>query len=557
MGSVKEQLGESERELLRKYPRAVVHMRQQLTLSRFGLCLGAGVSKPFGFPMWADLVRRLSQSPEVDSEELIGPGAPASQSSRTQVLYQRFRARRLGNTPEAQITADCQREVHHAWIKLVHRCLYDGITLVDEELVHPYMSEFLPIVRNTPMTVTYNFDDSVERMISASRTPRERSEGRGYESTWRPSTQFRSPKGVIYHPNGFLPARLVEGFSDHLVFSEDSFADQLIASMAGHYSILLSHLSRTTCLLLGLSLEDATFKHLLRQNARQNPGHYHYYVAFVDKNRNSPTAEQRAAVTSSNFDVYNLVTLFLDLDEIAALGRLLTADSRALADVADADGVPLSYCYYVSGAVGAGKSTAVGLFPSLTMYDEWIDPKHPLLVQTFTELSPEEAADVNQWVSAQFRKKNWLLVSDPEGIQVVDRCQLDPLAFVREEDVQQRAQSLLSSIVPAKSKRKIRAGHVVVLRGDARVMAARTKERHKNATTAYVDKQQNVIEAIYSTTGVTRLDVRDLAPDEIVRRLARIIHLDEYVECDLNARLKYFAENSCGERSRSSGRSDL
>src|SRR5207244_3363075 len=186
--------------------------------------------------------------------------AAPSQSSRTQVLFQRFRSRHLAGIPEALISADQQRDGRQAWTELVHRCLYQGITKDDGALSHPYLAEFLPIVRNSPMTVNYNFDDSLERMISSRRTPRESEEGRGYETVWRPSTQFRSTKGVIYHPNGFLPLRLVEGFSEHLVFSEDSFADQLIASMAGHYSILLSHLSRTTCLLLGLSLEDATFK---------------------------------------------------------------------------------------------------------------------------------------------------------------------------------------------------------------------------------------------------------------------------------------------------------
>jgi SIR2-like domain len=291
---VKEQLGVTERQLLTCQARAIVHMRQQIALNRFGLCLGAGVSKDFGFPMWGELIARIAHDPAVDGAELIGPRAAPSQSSRTQVLYQRFRSRHLTGTTEALMSADQQRDTRQAWTELVHPCLYQGITTDDQALTHPYLTEFLPIIRNAPLTVNYNFDDSLERLLSATRTGKEKHEGRGFETSWRPSTQFRSTRSVIYHPNGFLPLRLVEGFSEHLVFSEDSFADQLIASMAGHYSILLSHLSRTTCLLLGLSLEDATFKHLLRQNARQNPGHYHYYVAYVDdkKGRHHPSSRQ-------------------------------------------------------------------------------------------------------------------------------------------------------------------------------------------------------------------------------------------------------------------------
>jgi hypothetical protein len=52
------------------------------------------------------------------------------------------------------------------------------------------------------------------------------------------------------------------------------------------------------------------------------------------------------------------------------------------------------------------------------------------------------------------------LLSDPEGIQVVDRCQLDPLGFETDEERAKRASQLLASIIPGRSKRRLRAGHV-------------------------------------------------------------------------------------------------
>jgi hypothetical protein len=173
----------------------------------------------------------------------------------------------------------------------------------------------------------------------------------------------------------------------------------------------------------------------------------------------------------------------------------------------------------------------------VTMYDEWIDPKLPLLVKPFTELSPDETKNVDQWISLQFRKKSWLLLSDAEGIQVVDRCQLDPLAFVAEKERSNRASALLSSIVPNKSRRRIRAGHVIILKGDERVMATRTRDRHKGATPEYVAQQQRIFDEVYPIEGVTRLDVRELTPEEIVRRIARLVHLEPYCECDLHERL--------------------
>jgi hypothetical protein len=138
--------GRTEIETLRRYPRAVVHMRRQVAMKRFGLCLGAGVSKDFGFPMWGPLISRIAAHPNVDGAALIGPTAAPSQSSRTQVLYQRFRSRRLAGVPESAITSEQQRTTEQAWLQLVHDCLYQGITTDDSKLVHPYLKEFLPIV---------------------------------------------------------------------------------------------------------------------------------------------------------------------------------------------------------------------------------------------------------------------------------------------------------------------------------------------------------------------------------------------------------------------------
>jgi hypothetical protein len=72
-------------------------------------------------------------------------------------------------------------------------------------------------------------------------------------------------------------------------------------------------------------------------------------------------------------------------------------------------------------------------------------------------------------------------------------------------------------------------------------MAARTQDRHKGATPEYVAKQQKVFDSIYPTERVTRLDVRNLTPDEVVRRVARLIHLLPYSECSLHERLQRIA----------------
>jgi hypothetical protein len=41
-----------KREIMRQYIRAIVHMREQKSLQRFGLVFGAGICQDFGFPSW-------------------------------------------------------------------------------------------------------------------------------------------------------------------------------------------------------------------------------------------------------------------------------------------------------------------------------------------------------------------------------------------------------------------------------------------------------------------------------------------------------------------------
>jgi hypothetical protein len=525
-----------EIDLLTNYTRSIVHMRRQLEAERFGLCFGAGISTSFGFPNWEGLVDRIAADVDVNGTSLAN--ANVSQTSRTQMLYQHFRAQWLqkNDSNDDEPTGTIEREVQRAWLNILHRCLYQGIPENDQELKHDYLGEFLEVVRRSPMTVNYNFDDSIERMLSATRKEQEHS--RGYETVWKPSTQFRLRQGIIYHPNGFLPYRLVEGFSPQLVFSEDAFADQLIDSMAGHYASLLSHLTKYTCLLLGLSLDDATLKHLLRQNALMNPGHYHYHVAFLKDDQAFPSPEQQRAIIDANFDTYNLITLFLRTSDIRALGRLLTVDKRQLEDAADQSGITLSSCYYLSGAVGTGKTTTVGFFNSLVTFDEWSDPKPRLLQRAHTDLNDSERQEVDAWIAAQFRKKNWSLSHDAPGIQVVDRCPLDPLAFTPKSEWIQKAQDLKNAVQPEKSKQLLRSGHVILLYGDEREMLARTKDRHKSATLEYLKVQQRVIRHIYDLPATTIVNVIGLSIRDVVKQVARIIHLEPYSEAPLHERLR-------------------
>ncbi|MGA9350331.1 MAG: SIR2 family protein, partial [Anaerolineae bacterium] len=512
----------------------IVHMRQQLRTKRFGLVLGAGVGKPFGLPNWRELLRRIAEDPQVNGVEVFWSLENKSpQESLAQMLFEHFRAGYCAkNGREETDILELERDVKRIWREIIHKNLYRDVP-DNLEGRHPYLEEYLNIVRQSTMTVNYNFDDTIERMLAAGRTEQERRRGLGYETVWDATLQFRLNEGVIYHPNGFLPKNLLEGPSEDLIFSEDSFADQLIASMTGHYVTLLHHFLKNTCLFIGVSLEDPTLRHLLRQNARINPGHYHYHVAFV-KDATPIGPLQRRAITASNFETYNLITLFLNSQEIRALGRLINSNPQDMANFAEEIGLDLKFCFYITGVPGASKSTVSSFFRSLATFAEWPNPRLELLAKPFTELTASERETVDSWVADQFGTKNRNLLTETEGIHVIDRCPLDPLTFTPDGEWPGKAARLHRAISPGRSKRKIQAGHVILLRGDEKVMAARLRVGHKRGSPEYLAELHKSFQKIYSRPGTTELDTRGLSIHEVVKRVAHIIHMQDYQEADLH-----------------------
>jgi hypothetical protein len=379
--------------LLRAYPRAFAHMRRQFDSDRLELIIGSGASQPLGFPSWKELVERIANHPTISGGHVFNHlyrEAAKPLPIISEVLFQRFRERHIDEIRRRETNPSVVlRLLVSRWLDVIHECLYAGIAADDGELLarDNLYEHFLDVVRRAQLTVNYNFDDSLQRLLLFKRTEDQRKIGRGFETTADPTLQFGLRRGVIYHPNGHLPFNRLERTSDRLVFSEESFADQLMDTMSGVYSSLIHHLSKNTCLLMGLSLEDETLRHLLRQSARLSPGHFHYYVQYVDSTTvRNQEAEQHQV--RAFFDAYNLLTLFLDAEGIAALGRCLLMVEHLLQSRVREANVPLHFTYYITGVPGAGKTTTVSHFKDLVTFDEWLDERLPNMARPHDELNP-------------------------------------------------------------------------------------------------------------------------------------------------------------------------
>jgi hypothetical protein len=347
---------------------------------------GSGASKDLGFPDWEKLVRKIATHSDVGGLFLVhkfvsesnGHGEKRSLASITQMLFGVYRANIIKRKKLSEpLSFLCEQEIRSDWMKIIHQALYGNVSSSTRQKRiqrHKYIPAFLTLIKQSPMTVNYNFDDTLEKLLMLNRTAEEKVTTRGYESSYKPNSLFQNDRGVIYHPNGFLFSVFEDGASPELVFSDESFRDQLISAASGQYVQLSNFLFRNTCLLIGLSLEDTTLQHLLRQSAVTNPGHIHYVVHFI-KDEEHYDRQTCESIFEANFSCYNLYTLFLNNEGIDALANLVSLSEDAF-DVQHA-GHQRKFVYYVIGAVGVGKSTAISNFRNLYTYDEWIDERRP------------------------------------------------------------------------------------------------------------------------------------------------------------------------------------
>lgn len=517
--------------------RHLVHMRHRLHVdNRLGLCIGAGVSADFSIPTWRELIRRIAEHPRVQGTELLT--VSESLTSQSQFLYQRYLQQIAAKPNPGEDDVLIARRVGMGWIHIIHECLYRDARVGDDDLrSHPYLWSLLPLIKQSAMTINYNFDDTVERMLYLhNKEVPNGIDDRGFDVVWQPSTQFRRTKGVTYHPNGFLPHQTIDGLSEQIVFMEQEFADQLVDVGVGHYTSLLNHFSQQTIIFVGLSLSDTNLKHLLRISARNHPGNFHYHIHWCRDQK--PSADEQEAIRRANFSIYNLVTLFLSTEEIRALAQALVADRNEFSALCDAEleGVRTEYRYYLTGPVGSGKTTTLELIRSIATFDEWVDRRHALLARPHVELTEDERRSVDSWIYQQFRKKNRRVGSAREMVALIDRSPLDPLYFVaRQEAGAKRAQELLQWMVPTNGAiDRIASGHLIVFRCDPRVLRLRLASRDKTYAEEQLLPHVEVIESTWRDLPVTYIDTTNMTPAQVVSKVLEVILFREYTPVDLH-----------------------
>lgn len=525
----------SER-VLRKYPKAVAHMRAQKEAKKFGLVFGAGASSDVGFPMWPELVESIASHEKVQGSDLLTKAGVTT--TKSQLLFQKFKeSLKASQADKDHSWTEINAVILSGWREVLREVLYKKVPpdIAELKLKDKYLQDLLPIIKQTPVTITYNFDDTLERLLSDVRTENEKETSRGYKTIWGTDLQPFSTNGVIYHPNGYLPRLSGESGSDALVFLEDSFGDQLIESVHGHHASLVNHYAHTTCLFIGISLEDNTLKHLLRTNAKQFPGHVHYRFRLLkDGEKIDPDAER--CIRDSDYDLYNVIPLFLSREELAGLGKLLNRSDEHYLDATSKLDQPNVYRYFLTGSVSVGKSTAVSHFRSLVTHDEWLDQMLPGMEKDPSKVnSPDTINRIDQFIVDQWRLKTRILSQDKAcGIHIIDRTPLDAFAFTPEHEWIKKAEFTRLGV-----KRELCKGAVILMLGEPRIMAARATRRGKVVTKKKLQDRQELLKVVFrkGTPGVTILETGEMNAKEVAKEIGRIIHLEDYSEFDFQEQL--------------------
>ena len=490
---------EHKTKLIKQYCKAIIDMRQKVEDNELILCFGAGVSKSWDIPNWEELVSRIASNEQVKGEEF--ESLNLSLSSKVQALYEKFKKKERGQMKSSE-NMFWEDHIRYKWMEIIRHELYR--THKEGNLEHPYMKEYIKIIKKSPVTINYNFDNLIEQCIKREQKAGEW--GTGVETIDKPSISLKKT-GVIIHPNGFLPESMADSISDHFVFSEKSFQDQLLESIMGRYNPIMYFFSRYTTLFI-----------------------------FI---KEPLTDEEIQSIQESYFDTFNLIVLFMDASDIFELGQLLNSEPTQFKDLLRGANLKAVYNYYISGAPGTGKTSALNMLKNYKVYTEF-DERNKDLYEDDANLSDEQRENLDKWIAQQFRLRNSKIIEDTKlGIQLIDRSPLDPITYAK--DIITHANNLNKEYKRTDSDLDLVSGHIILLSAEIKVLYNRLQKRNPNKySEEWCTTRFHTFENLFDCKDVKKIDTSHKSIAEITKEIAHLIYFEDYRPINLNNYMKEY-----------------
>jgi len=249
----------------------IERLRQAYQSENLILCLGAGVSKDAGIPLWNDLIHELLvlMINHKTQEELLGKAelerisqlaaSNQEESPLTQVRY---------------IRAAFEEEESADYYEIVRSVLYGKKVNMESALLNA-IGELARPERNhvgVKGVITYNFDDLLELKLYK--------KGIRYNVVYREKDPASTSALNIYHVHGFLPQHLTEGTQEDtaLIFSEEDYHEVYRDAYCWSNITQLNAFREHVCLFIGCSLTDPNLRRLLDIAARSSDFPRHFAI---------------------------------------------------------------------------------------------------------------------------------------------------------------------------------------------------------------------------------------------------------------------------------------
>jgi hypothetical protein len=525
----------------------ITHMWQRLhEHKQLGLLLGAGVSIDAGCPSWTGLVDRLAVEEKIPKARITAHRKAGLQESYvTEMLFQ-MHGRKEGVRHRNIKPQYYKFQISSSWAEKIHRCLYADIrTKSFEELLnaHTYLSDLGELVYGSAFTVNFNFDDIVDEAVFryAGITKRPNP-----EVLLSPKPETRRAAPVVYHINGYLPREEIRRRSEHVVLTEDAFAEVLLSTNSVDAEFVTAKFATTTFLILGSSLNDSSLKNLLRAGAKRNPANHHYIVYWENPDR-PRTGRQKREIFDVNLSVYNLISIFMTTLEIGCLIKILNENDQAevTAEITALSKEKICRKYYLVGPVAGGKSSTLEAMRCFSTHEEWLGRPPALMYQNERTLTKEQQALVDDFLFPQLMEKNRRMVTAGPGIHVMDRAYFDLFAFSNKKtsEVLRKAKELKSRISGPGSD--FADGQIIFMEASEPELEARLARRGKrrgklgrivyDATTLL--EQAATLKKIYRPKKDSQFDTSFDGSAVVAQRIARKILLKKYQPLNFNTRL--------------------
>jgi hypothetical protein len=155
--------------------------------------------------------------------------------------------------------------------------------------------------------VTFNFDDRIERALSAANVH--------FRSVFREGQRCGSDELPVYHVHGFLPEEGELSIDNEVVFSEDAYHSRFTEPFSWSNLIQLNHLNQNRCLFIGLSLTDPNLRRLLDAAMRKNPDRIRYHYVVKKRYTFSDVLQTTSASEREPIAPADLITIAEALEE--------------------------------------------------------------------------------------------------------------------------------------------------------------------------------------------------------------------------------------------------